>query len=624
MNLLYIGAIYAVTMQFRIHARDGPARNGELLIDTHSIATPSVLFIDTPRFPAPEFATIKLSTTQTPHKGGASTLIFPKAYESLLSPSHSLHSLSGTLVYPKDIPAELFFPPSSKENLFCIFPLEKQQTKDARSKQQSLIFVVAHAYQLFEQGLPFTSFLTELRQTIGYGKLIYLPAVGNPQTMAFLTYAGVDLFDSTSAIIAASNRILFHPTGNFSTTTVHELPCTCPVCSNYEGKPSDMGFDDILQHNYYALFQELRLIRHAISQGSLRQLVETRVRTDPLLTTHLRFLDRQHYEYLEERTAIRSSTPLLATTKDALQRPEIRRFQDRLLKRYRKPHSTRILLLLPCSARKPYFRSQSHRLFKQCLYQLKNPGMVHEVILTSPLGVVPRELELVYPACCYDIPVTGVWDQDEQQMIRTLLSSYLQHNSYDHVIMHLPFSMQSFLRDILKEPVSTCEERPTAIESLQNLTDVLKKLTDTYDQGPPSDRRYENMKALAGYQFGTSIAEQLFKGCRVTGRYPHQKIIHGKTQLGMQTEQRGYLSLTMEGGARLAQSHHYTVDIDDFELQGSVFAPGVLKADPEIRSGDEVAVLQKKTLRAVGVAQMNGREMVELDYGEAVKVRHSH
>ena len=234
-----------------------------------------------------------------------------------------------------------------------------------------------------------------------------------------------------------------------------------------------------------------------------------------------------------------------------------------------------------------------------------------------------KELELVYPACCYDIPVTGVWDQDEQQMIRTLLSSYLQHNSYDHVIMHLPPEMQSFLKDILEEPVSTCEKRPTAVESLQKLTDTLKTLTELHDVGRPSDRTYENMRALADFQFGASTADHLLKDCHVTGRYPFQKLIHGKTQLGMQTEQRGYLSLTMEGGARLAQSRQYTVDIDDFELQGSVFAPGVLKADPWIRSGDEVAVLQKKTLRAVGVAQMNGREMVALDYGEAVKVRHS-
>jgi archaeosine synthase len=618
--------VYADFMQFRIHARDGPARIGELYIDNHKIPTPSLLFIDTPRFPAPDIATIKISTKQPSQKEAVPTLIFPPGYGSLLNPVQSASSSSVSLVYPKDTPTELLLsthPQASEKNHFYILSADKKLKKDARSKVPSLIFAVAHAFQLFEKGRPFTTFLTELRVTIGYGKLLYLPAIGDPQSMAFLSYAGVDLFDSTPAIIAARNQILLYPTGTISTKAVKELPCTCPVCSNYKRKPSDMGFNDILKHNYYALWQELLLIRHAISQGALRQLVETRVRTDPLLTAHLRFLDREHYGYLEERTAIRSSKPLLATTKDALQRPDVKRFQERLIERYRKPQNARILLLLPCSARKPYSFSQSHRLFKQCLYQLNNPSVVHEVILTSPLGVVPRELELVYPACCYDIPVTGVWDEDEQQMIRTLLSSYLQHNPYDHVVMHLPLSMQSFLRDLLEKPLSTCDEKPTAPDSLQNLTRSLRALTDTNDHSRPSDRTYENLLSLTCFQFGIPIAEHLLKGCHITGRYPHRKIMHGKTQVGMQTEKRGYLSLTLKGAASLVRFNHYTVEIDDFELQGSVFAPGVKHADPQIRIGDEVAVLQQKTLCAVGVAQMNGQEMQELDYGEAVKVRHS-
>ena len=38
---------------------------------------------------------------------------------------------------------------------------------------------------------------------------------------------------------------------------------------------------------------------------------------------------------------------------------------------------------------------------------------VHQVIVTAPLGLVPRELEEIWPAANYDIPVTGEWDADE-------------------------------------------------------------------------------------------------------------------------------------------------------------------------------------------------------------------
>ena len=34
-------------------------------------------------------------------------------------------------------------------------------------------------------------------------------------------------------------------------------------------------------------------------------------------------------------------------------------------------------------------------------------------MVTSPLGLVPRDLEEVWPAGHYDIPVTGDWTQDE-------------------------------------------------------------------------------------------------------------------------------------------------------------------------------------------------------------------
>ena len=34
---------------------------------------------------------------------------------------------------------------------------------------------------------------------------------------------------------------------------------------------------------------------------------------------------------------------------------------------------------------------------------------LHELIVTSPVGLVPRELENSYPASSYDIPVIGIW-----------------------------------------------------------------------------------------------------------------------------------------------------------------------------------------------------------------------
>jgi archaeosine synthase len=136
-------------------------------------------------------------------------------------------------------------------------------------------------------------------------------------------------------------------------------------------------------------------------------------------------------------------------------------------------------------------------------------------------------------------------------------------------------------------------------------------------------RAYENIRSLACYQFGPVLADSLMKNSTISGKYPYQKIMQTTTQLGMLTEERGLISLTIEGAKRLMNSEQYQVDIsDDFILKGSVFAPGIQHADEKIRIGDEVVVLRHSQLCGVGVALMNGTEMNTSKQGEAVKIRH--
>ena len=484
-------------------------------------------------------------------------------------------------------------------------------------------FIVANSFQLFQQPRKFIDFIAELRQKIGYQKMIYLPSVGDPTCFALLAYIGVDFFDSVSAIQAARDNILLFPNGRYNKDELEELPCNCPSCNKFKGKPSDISFQEILDHNYFMMLNEIKQVRNSIARGNLRGLVETRVQTNPALTAMLRNLDMNHYTFLEERTPITSKYLLLATTKESFFRPEIKRFQERVAERYRKPECTRILVLLPCSAKKPYSFSKSHRLYKEKLYNSGNPFVVHEVIVTSPLGLVPRELELIYPASAYDIPVTGIWDEDEKKMIRRLLTRYLKVNRYDKIIMHLPNVIVKFIDDLIDDPVTTCVDSPTSRDSLDKLSNVLKKNVGSYEKTKPQVRMREDIESFASYQFGRKIAEKLLKNCKIKGRYPYQKIIHNNKQLGMVTKERGLISLTLEGAKRIVDSEVYWVEIyDDFSLKGSVFAPGVKNADSTIRVGDEVVVLKNKKLCAVGVAQMNGDEMKELSHGEAVKIRH--
>jgi archaeosine synthase len=79
----------------------------------------------------------------------------------------------------------------------------------------------------------------------------------------------------------------------------------------------------------------------------------------------------------------------------------------------------------------------------------------------------------------------------------------------------------------------------------------------------------------------------------------------------------------LEGAKVLARSGIYSVEIEDFKPKGNLFAVGVEKMSPEIRIGDDVAVVHKGDVRAVGVAMMSPAEMELAERGEAVHIRHA-
>ena len=591
-------------MQLKLIKKDGPARIGELTIKSKKVITPNILFLDTERFIAPKIADI-LITTNKPRKNKPTLQI------------------SKQFIYPKDIPEKLHLSTLKQIKQYIILPAKKEIIDFAIKDNSAPLFIVANANQIFQQLKKFVEFIIELRNKIDNENIIYLPSIGEPTNFALLSYLGIDLFDSTNAIIAARNNTLLFSNGGYNKNDLFELPCNCPTCNRFKGQPSEMSFTDILNHNFYTMLNEIKQVRNAINQGNLRGLVEIRIKADPHLTAILRNLDTNHYDYIEKRTPMTSKSKLLATTKESLSRPEIRRFQRRVIERYKKPKSAEILLLLPCSAKKPYSFSKSHRLFREKLNACGNPNVVHELIVTSPIGIVPRELELVHPASSYDIPVIGVWDEDEKKMIRSLLKDYLKVNKYEKIISHLPSDLMEFIDDIIGKTEKTCIDRPTSNESLDQLLSVLKKSVKEYDKIKTQKRIVEDMQGLAVYQFGNKTAEKLLENCIIRGKYPYQKIIQNNTQLGMVTKDRGFISLTNEGAKRIFKEKKYLVEIfDDFTLSGSVFAPGIKNADEKIRIGDEVIVTKNNKLIAVGVAQMNGEEMKLSSHGESVKVRH--
>ncbi|MGQ0798452.1 MAG: DUF5591 domain-containing protein, partial [Methanobacteriota archaeon] len=272
------------------------------------------------------------------------------------------------------------------------------------------------------------------------------------------------------------------------------------------------------------------------------------------------------------------------------------------------------------SARKPYSASRSHRRFRDVILASKNPGVVHEVVVTSPLSLIPRELERCHPARAYDIPVTGDWNRDEAAIVTEDLRAFVADNRYDAVVAHLG-AEAPIVADALPDVVAPSYAHPTSDEALAALARTLDDVTASFDRVPQGTRVAEAVTNLARFQFGDAGA-RLTDGASFRGRFPDVRVVRAGRQVAAHTD-RGMLSLTLDGGAILSAADAYCVEIEDFVPEGNVFAVGVMGASREIRVGDDVVVRHAGEVRAVGAARMTWREMIDLERGQAVHVRHA-
>ena len=458
------------------------------------------------------------------------------------------------------------------------------------------VLLLSNAYDLRGNARALVDAVIKLRESVGYNVVLGFLGIAEPSTLALLVYMGVDLFDDSLCKVLGSRGVRTIP----------------------EGLIESAG--DVTESNVNDLMIECAKVSDFIRGGRLRELVDQRVSSSPISVAALRVFDRVGYDYQEE--AINNAgSRFSCNTTQSLRRPDVLRYRKTFMERYVKPPHKKVLLLLPCSAKKPYHTSKTHKRFSFSIHASNFDTVVHEVIVTSPLGVVPRELDCFYPANSYDIPVTGEWKCQEKEFIREMVS-HLMDQGYEKVISHLGEDTELIagLRDDIVETVVGDSVSPA---SLTNLENALRDATVGMKVGDYAEDRKETIRSVLSFQFGKDIADRIMdENTFGTGRFPYWKIQRNKVQLAMMSEERGAFSLTVDGGKVVAESGRNIVNMMDFELKGNLFAVGVIDADPGIRIGDEAVVMKNGEVVAVGVAVMSGKEMTQLKRGIAVKIRH--
>ena len=297
---------------------------------------------------------------------------------------------------------------------------------------------------------------------------------------------------------------------------------------------------------------------------------------------------------------------VICSSEESLYRPEAVRWRQRM--EMMKPLGDTVVLL-PCSMKKPYSNSKSHQKFR------KITRSYQELIVTSPFGICPRELENTFPIQSYDVSTTGSWSQDEIDESGKLIKKYCEGKT---VIANLAGGYLESCEQYVDEFINTCEDgRPTSPDSLYNLRIELKN----HPRVKRHEKTLHELRSIAVYQFGEKAYDFIHDDVKTKGMYHKRILTHGQ-QLALLNKDHGLYRLNLPGGERLKELGINIVEID-FNLEtNTVFAPGIVKADHKIIPNDEVVVVKNDEVVGVGKAIMTGHEMEECGNGIGVKIKH--
>ncbi len=450
---------------------------------------------------------------------------------------------------------------------------------------------------------------------------VHLFGCGHPMFMAIAALAGCDFFDSASyAKFADAGRVLL-PTGTVHLENLRELPCNCPVCSgttadDLKQLPKKERVMALMRHNLYVTASEMRRIRQYIVDGKLIELASARARGHPTLQEALQVIINSQ-AMLEENDPVGKGASIFYTGPETAIHPAFVRQHLRIMKRYLY-WTTDTLLLVPHMGDRPF--SDTTGMIADAVRAVTPDRAI--LVYVTPFGVVPLELEHVYPA--------------QQTLFPTTIDAYTVDTAKARVLELLEKmrfrKAYWFLRDVYTSTFLSAVTPVIDIETLDSATAVAEII-------PKEEKKKEGalrkLRALFAYQWGINVSDTFLESLEVVYSRSTGKIRHLKREgeiLFTVVPTTGMLTPTFEGGLKLlAQKipEEYIVTMEEeaseFVAAGkSALAKFVTSASHTLRAGEETLVVDPAgNLVGVGKSILNGREMLAFHRGVAVMTRHS-
>lgn len=428
------------------------------------------------------------------------------------------------------------------------------------------IVVLTDAVQLASQPGKLPTALMTLKHRFP-GALVWAPGLGGADNLAALVSMGVDLVDLARCRQAAAHGMV--------------------LTQNGPRDPLDHEATD-LETQVFHLMKALDEARAAIANGSLGVLATRASLSSPRMVEHL----RRHQGLMAEQVGVLASHVdanhvFECFSSHVLDDPVVVDWERFICERYEAPeHVREVMILLPCSAKKPYRLSKSHGQFLRAI----NSTGCHEVMMTSPLGLVPRDLEDIWPAANYDVPVTGDWSLDELDRVHRMLKHLTARAGYKRIINHTNLDLSFLEVDV----VDTREaDGATQHEALERLKQAVKDAVSTFElrNQKNSRRLLEHFRSIARKTTGTDAWCQ---GLEVRGKLPRWRLELNGQQLAVWSIDRNGFSFS-RASIDVLDEHKALPEIElhpEVNWKGDVFPQHVRAFDPALRRGDDLRVMQ--------------------------------
>lgn len=449
-----------------------------------------------------------------------------------------------------------------------------------------------------------------------------------PKHYPILVYLGIDIIDCSYLLYLSSKG--FYDTIEYMLPIykLKELPCSCVVCRKklkllMEEKYSQEKIDLLCTHNLITAKSYINKIIQYLNFEDYRAFVEKTSLDDTYIISLLRVLDKEYYNYLKNETPITQKVKKVNCLGPySYNRPDFQAFRERVIERFEPEPGTKLIILLPCSATKPYSESPSHKKFLSVLRKFREFPSFQEIIITSPLGAIPRQLENVYPVNSYDISVTGEWDDEERQITSDMFQDII--NKYDKdipIISHLEgdyatVSVWAELELYLKM-VHTGHKGITSKVVLQALENAIQNEIEKeniqvdVDRGI-TDSSSRKFRKILDYQYGIGSGPKVFpNGVKIRKNRENTQIQLidpiSKTLLGNFRYNTGQIALTLKGAEKLAPFDtlsKYLV-FDGERIQGStLFRPGIIEYGQDLVPDEITLILNKDKTEIIGMGQL--------------------